>query len=418
MKVLVLGGGVVGITSAYCLSRDGHEVTLVDRRAGPGEETSFANGGQISAGLAEPWANPEMARLVLQWLGRKDPPFALRLGALDTGFCWWGLRFLRNCAPRPAAKNLERALRIALYSRAQLHDIFETTGIVHDTQNPGVLKIYREAAAFGRAQQRLIAMNRLGSNLRALDREACLALEPVLAANAGKLAGAIHSPEDESGDAYQFTRSLAAEAARLGVLFKFGQTVERLIPQGGGIDRVVTNRESLTADAIVVSLGSYSAGLLRPLGLRLPVCPAKGYSVTFPIRDGKRAPALSITDEGKKLVFSRFGNRLRVAGRIVFTGQDPAIEPETGAALARDLEDLFPGATDQSQATHWAGLRPLTPDTLPILGPTPVSNLFLNTGHGTYGWTMAAGSGKIVTDLIAGRRPQIQHEDFGLDRFG
>lgn len=416
MKVLVLGGGVVGVTSAYCLARAGHGVTLVDRQAGPGEETSFANGGQISAGLAEPWANPEVPRQLLQWLGQKNPPFRFRLRA-GTDFYGWALRFLGQCAARPAARNLERALRIALYSRQQLRDIREATGIAYALQETGILKIYREPRAFDRARKRMAAMNALGSNLHALDGDATLALEPSLASVAGKLAGSLYSPEDESGDAHEFTVKLAAEASRLGTVFKFHQTVEALVPARGRIERVLTDREEFTADAVVLSLGCHGGPLLRPLGIRLPIYPAKGFSVTLPVRNAAAAPSRSITDEDQKLVFSRFGDRLRAAGWAVFTGYDSQIEPARCASLATEMEALFPGAADQSQAVPWAGLRPLTPDTLPILGPTPFSNLFLNTGHGTYGWTMAAGSGQILADLITGQRPCIKQDDFGLDRF-
>ncbi|PCJ60369.1 MAG: amino acid dehydrogenase [Rhodospirillaceae bacterium] len=418
MKVLVLGGGVVGVTSAYCLSRAGHEVTLVDRQSGPGEETSFANGGQISAGLAEPWANPEVPRQLLRWLGRKNPPLALRLRA-GADFWGWALRFLENCATRPSARNLERALQIALYSREQLRNIRATTGISYDMQTDGILKIYRHGRAFNRTRQRLETMNALGANLRALDIDACLALEPSLTPIAEELAGAIYSPDDESGDAHQFTVKLTEAARRLGAVFKFGHSVEKLVSQGDRIERVITDRESLTTDVVVVSLGSYSPLLLRPLGINLPICPTKGHSITLPIRNGagNRAPSRSITDESKKLVFSRFGDRLRVAGTAIFTGYDPTIEPEPCAAMAKELEAIFPGTVDQSKPTYWAGLRPLTPDTLPIIGPTPFSNLFLNTGHGTYGWTMAAGSGQILADLIAGQKPQIETGPFAMDRF-
>ena len=416
MKVLVLGSGVIGVTAAYFLSRAGHEVTVVDRRSGPGEETSFANGGQISAGLAEPWANPEVPRKLLRWIGRKNAPLAFHL-RVDPDLWRWALRFLSNCTAKRSAANLERALRIALYSRKQLREIREATGITYDEWTEGVLKIYREARDFEMACQRMKAMNALGSDLRALDQRACLDVEPALEPTAEKIVGAIYSPEDESGDAYAFTVKLTEEAARLGARFKFDRTIEALAPKGERIERVITDRESFSADAIVLSLGSYSPLLLRTLGIRLPIYPAKGYSVTLPIRDGNRAPSRSITDEDKKLVFGRFGDRLRVAGRVEFKGYDPKIEPARCQALAEDLESFFPGAADQGKPDYWAGLRPLTPDTLPVIGPSRFSNLFLNTGHGTYGWTLAAGSGRIVADLVGGTRPAIEIADLGCERF-
>ncbi|MCE2510061.1 MAG: D-amino acid dehydrogenase [Alphaproteobacteria bacterium] len=416
MKVLVLGSGVIGVTAAYFLSRAGHDVTVVDRRAGPGEETSFANGGQISASLAEPWANPDVLRNLLGWLGRRNAPLAFHLRA-DTALWGWALRFLKNCTAERSAANLERALRLALYSRGELRAIRETTGIRYDERMEGVLKFYRSARDFESARRRMESMNALGANLHALDPKACLATEPALAAIAEEIAGAVYSPEDESGDAHAFTVKLGEEAARLGARFAFNQTIEALVPKEGRIDRVVTDRGHVTADAIVLSLGSYSSLLLRPLGMRLPIYPAKGYSVTLPIRDSNRAPSRSITDEGKKLVFGRFGDRLRVAGRAEFKGFDTKIEPARCQALARDLEAVFPGAADQERPACWAGLRPLTPDTLPILGPSPFSNLFLNTGHGTYGWTLAAGCGRILADLVEGARPAIEIGDFSSKRF-
>lgn len=416
MKVLILGSGVVGVTAAYYLASAGHAVTVIDRQSAPAAETSFANGGQISASLAEPWANPEVVPTLLRWLGRKDAPLVFHWRADPTLFLW-GVRFLRNCTAKRSAVNLERALRIALYSRAQLGKIREDTGITYDEQTNGIVKIYRERRSFDLACRRMSAMNAFGTGLRALDREACLALEPALAPSAEQIVGAIHAPEDESGDAHCFTIKLAEEAGRRGVRFLFGETVERLLPANGRIERVMTNRQTLSADAIVLSLGSESPLLLRPLGIRLPVYPAKGYSVTFPLRDDKRAPSRSITDEDKKLVFVRLGDRLRVAGQVEFAGYDRRVEARRCKTLTEAMENLFPGAADLGQPQGWAGLRPLTPDTLPVIGPTRFSNLFLNTGHGTYGWTMAAGSGRILADLVEGRRPEIRIEDFGLDRF-
>ncbi|MGB1548358.1 MAG: FAD-dependent oxidoreductase, partial [Alphaproteobacteria bacterium] len=273
------------------------------------------------------------------------------------------------------------------------------------------------AGDFESACRRMEAMNALGANLRALDRDACLAIEPALAPIADAIAGAIHSPDDESGDAHTFTVKLAEEAARHGSGFRFGETVRVLVAKGERVERVVTDREHHEADVVVLSLGSYSPGLLRPFGIRLPIYPAKGYSVTLPIRDGNRAPSQSITDEDRKLVFGRFGDRLRVAGQAEFRGFDTKIAAGRCEALAEALENVFPGAADQSQPDCWAGLRPLTPDTLPILGRGPFSNLFLNTGHGTYGWTLAAGCGRILADLVDGKPPAIEIKDFGLGRF-
>lgn len=416
MRVLVLGSGVIGVTAAYFLSRAGHEVTVIDRRSGPGQEASFANGGQISASLAEPWANPEMPWKLLRWIGRKNAPLAFHLRA-DPDLWRWAFSFLSNCTPRRSAENLERALRVALYSREHLREIRETTGITYDERTEGALKIYRKARDFETACQRMAAMNALGSGLSALNQQACLDIEPALEPTGAKIAGAIYSPKDESGDAHSFTVKLSKEAARLGAHFKFNQTIRVLAPVAGRIERVITDRESFSADAIVVSLGSYSPLLLRPLGIRLPIYPAKGYSVTAPIRDSNRAPSRSITDEDKKLVFARFGDRLRVAGRAEFKGYDLKIDPARCQELAKDLESRFPGATDQDSPDYWAGLRPMTPDTLPIIGPSRFANLFLNTGHGTYGWTLAAGSGRIVADLVNGAQPAIKIDDLGTKRF-
>jgi D-amino-acid dehydrogenase len=416
VKVLVLGAGVVGVAAAYYLARRGLEVEVVDRQTGPGMETSFANGGQVSASHAEPWANPDTPRKILKWLGRDDAPLLFR-PRLDPALWAWGLRFLGNCRAERARINIERTLRIALHSRACLAELRRETGISYDDRQSGILHFYRDPREYEHALRQAETMAALGCDRRPLDPAACVALEPALGPVRDRLAGGILSPDDESGDAYLFTLALAGKARELGVGFHFGRTILGLETEGNRIARVATDAGPLAADRYLVALGSYSPLLLRPLGIRLPIYPAKGYSATLPLTDAAKAPTVSLTDDEHKLVFSRLGERLRVAGTAEMAGWNPALnEKRAKLVLARALA-LFPGCADPAAATLWAGLRPKTPDSVPILGATPYANLFLDTGHGTLGWTMACGSGQAMADLIAGNPPRIDLSGLGMDRF-
>ena len=416
MRTIVLGAGLLGMTSAYFLQQLGHEVTVIDRQAAPGAETSFANGGQISVSHAEPWANPGAPLKLLQWLGREDAPLLFRLRA-DMRQWLWGLQFLRECTPARTRHNIEQIVRLGTYSRSVLQQLRADTGIEYDQRTQGILHFYTDQKEFdgtlGPAEQ----MRQLGCERRVISADEAVRIEPALAHIRPQLAGATFTAEDESGDANVFTRELARLCAEAGVEFRMGCHVQALREVGGRIDHVeVTNEEGrferIQGAHYVLALGSFSPLLARPLGMRLPIYPAKGYSVTLPVRDAARAPQVSLTDDGFKLVFSRYtsergGDRMRVAGTAEFNGYDRHLNPVRCEAIVRRVEQLFPGAGDTAQAQFWSGLRPATPSNVPLIGQTKIANLFLNTGHGTLGWTHACGSGKALADIVSGRVPEV-----------
>ncbi|MBI4969069.1 MAG: D-amino acid dehydrogenase [Rhodospirillales bacterium] len=413
MRVIVLGAGVIGTATAYWLVRDGHEVTVLDRQPGAGLETSFANGGQISASHAEPWANPATPAKVLRWLGRKDAPLLWRW-RLDPALWAWGLRFLANCTPGRTRINTERTLRIALYSRTLLKALRAETGIEYDQRSEGILHLYRDGREFDLAVKAAAAMRAMGLERRVLDPAACVRLEPALAQ--AKLIGGIHSPEDESGDAHLFTQRLAVLAQERGATFRYATRIEAIETEAGRLCAIRTDQGRLACQTAVLALGSFSTGLAKSLGFTLPVVPAKGYSVTLPAGPG--APKMSLTDDELKMVYSRLGERLRIAGTAEFAGLDAAIDPLRARLLLDRALGLLPQAGDPAKAQYWAGLRPVTPDSVPILGPSPIAGLFLATGHGTLGWTMSVGTGRFMADLVGGKRPEIDPKGLGIDRFG
>lgn len=404
------------MSSAYFLARAGHEVTVIDRQPGPGLETSFANGGQLSASHATPWANPSNLAKLRKWLGRDDAPLILHF-RWDPAMWTWGMRFLANCTARRTRINTGRNLRVALYSRAVLNELMDDTGIDFDQRRRGILQIYHDARDFSRAVRQAALLGELGCRLEIRDPDGCVDVEPALSDAREKLAGGIYCPEDTSGDAYKFTARLAEICAGMGVVFRYDTPVKRLSVMAGRIAGVVTERGTVTADNYVLSLGSYSPLLLRPLSIRLPVYPAKGYSVTLPVTASHRAPVVSITDETRKLVYSRLGERLRVGGIVEFDRYNAELNTRRAEAILRSAMALFPEGGDASRAEFWAGLRPLTPDGVPVIGPSKFANLFLNTGHGTLGWTMGCGSGRIIADLVDTRTPDIDMEGLGLERF-
>jgi D-amino-acid dehydrogenase len=417
MRVLVLGAGLVGVTSAWYLRQDGHEVTVVDRQPGPAMETSFANGGQISTSHAEPWANPAAPLKVLRWLGREDSPLLWRIRA-DAAQWAWGLRFLRECTPGRTRENIVAILRLALYSRALLKELRPALGIQYDQQQRGILHFYTDEAEFEHAIPQAELMRQYGCNRVVKSAAECLAIEPALAGSTVPIVGGTYTADDESGDAHKFSTLLARKAVEQGVAFRHGATVAALDVEGGRIAGVrLVDGETLRADAYVVALGSYSPLLLKPLGISLPVYPAKGYSATIPLAEGDVAPTVSLTDDGKKLVFSRLGNRLRVAGTAEFTGYNTSLNDTRCHALVKRTGAVFPHLR-MEQVEFWAGLRPATPSNVPLIGATKLSNLHLNTGHGTLGWTMACGTGKLLADLVAGRAPEINPESYAAYRHG
>lgn len=419
MKVVVLGAGVVGISSAWYLAAAGHDVTVIEREEGAGLQTSFANGGQISVSHAEPWANPHAPLQALRWLGREDAPLLFRLRA-DPAQWWWALRFLRECTPGRTRRNIGNIVRLALYSRHCLQALRAATGIAYDHLERGILHLHTDQAAYAAAVDAAAVMREFGLDRHPINVDQCLAIEPELAGAAHLLVGGDWTPSDESGDAHKFTRNLATLCAERGVHFRYGTRIEQLLAEGGRITGVTISsaagQEVLSADAYVVALGSYSPLLLRPLGMHLPIYPAKGYSATIELADpaeNNGAPTVSLTDDSHKLVFSRLGNRLRVAGTAEFNGYNLDLNPVRCAALLQRTRQLFPALKMVGEPQYWCGLRPATPSNLPYIGRSPYNNLWINSGHGTLGWTMACGSGAALAELISGRQPEPEFSFLG-----
>jgi D-amino-acid dehydrogenase len=407
MRVLVLGAGVIGTTVAWYLADRGHEVTVLERREGPGLETSFANGGQISACHAEPWANPAAPMKILRWLGREDAPLLFRL-RMDPAQWAWGLRFLTECRASRTRANTADIARLALYSRAQLRELRSATGIEYDAATRGILHFHTEEREFEAAVKSVDQARSLGLDRDVKTVDEAIAIEPALASARGMLVGATYTPSDESGDAHKFTVALAKLAAAKGVTFRYGQALQRLEAAGDRINAAVTASGPLAADAYVVALGSYSPFITRSVGIDIPVYPAKGYSITVAVTDPSRAPTVSLTDDAAKLVISRLGERLRIAGTAELSGYSTELNPARCDAIRARARALFPGVGDYAAATAWAGLRPATPSNVPLVGATRYPNLFLDTGHGTLGWTLACGSGAALADIISGRKPDIE----------
>ncbi|MDP2810148.1 MAG: D-amino acid dehydrogenase [Rhodocyclaceae bacterium] len=408
MKVVVLGAGLIGVASAWYLAEDGHDVTVVDRQPEPANETSFANGGQISTSHAEPWANPGAPLKVLQWLGQADAPLLWRMRA-DPAQWAWGLRFLVECLPGRTRANTVAILRLALESRALLKALRPALGLEYDSLSSGILHFYTDEAEFGHAIPQAVLMRESGCDREVKTAAECLAIEPALGHSTLPIVGGTFTAGDESGDARKFVHALADRCAVRGVEFRHGAAVEGLSREGDAVTGArLAGGEVLKADAFVVALGSWSPLLLRPLGIGIPVFPAKGYSATIPLAADSIAPTVSLTDDGAKLVFSRLGCRLRVAGTAEFAGYDTSLDAVRCEALARRAFALFPGLADRRPGIEfWAGLRPSTPGNVPIVGRTALSNLWINTGHGTLGWTLACGSGNLLADLVKGRAPAI-----------
>ena len=410
MKVLVLGAGVVGVSSAWYLARAGHEVTVIDRQTSPGQETSFANGGQISVSHAEPWSNPHAPLRALRWMGREDAPLLFRFRA-EQALLDWSWRFLRECTPGRTRANIRDILALAIYSRDKLGELRRETGIEYEHLVRGILHVYTDEKEYAGALEAARVMRKFGCDRRAVDADECVAIEPALKAARPLLVGGDFTKEDESGDAMLFTRRLAEKAAQAGVRFRFDCRVERLLKGRHGIEGVCASNgqgpEDITADAYVVACGSYSPLLLRPLGINIPVYPAKGYSATIPLSDRSVAPTVAMTDDGHKIVFSRLGQRLRVAGTAEFNGYNTEHNEVRCQALIQRTHALFPELNPAGEPEFWNGLRPATPSNVPLVGKTRMPNLFLNTGHGTLGWTMACGSGQALADIVSGKPPDV-----------
>ncbi len=415
MKVIVLGSGLLGVTTAYELSKRGYEVTVIDRQKQSGGETSFANGGQLSYSHGEPWASPSVLAKLPKWVFKEDAPLVFKPRA-DLPMIKWGLQFLRNCTKARADVNCVNILRLGLYSKQKMEELIRDTNVQFDYSAKGVLHIFGSDKEFDHAKVQNDFQEKFGCQQRVLTRAETLALEPALAKTQRPIVGGIHSHMDASGDAFLYCNNMAKYLTeKYNVKFEYGHTIESLRTQGDTISAVVTDQGELTADLYVMAMGSYSPLLLRPLGINLPIYPMKGYSITIEANDD--CPHLSITDGTYKIVYSRLGGRLRVAGTAEFAGHNHDINEARITPIVKAASALFPGANWSGEIQKWACLRPSTPDGPPIMGPSTYHNLFLNTGHGTLGWTQAAGSAAIVADIIDNKTPEILTSGLTMERY-
>ena len=416
MKVIVMGSGVIGTTIAYYLARSGHEVTVIDRQSGSGLETSFANAGEVSPGYSAPWAGPGVPLKAIKWLLMQHSPLVIK-PMMDPAMWRWGLAMLRNCTAARYEVNKSRMVRLAEYSRDVMKTLRADTGIAYDERMQGTLQLFRTQKQLDGIGNDVAILQRYGVPFQVLDMPGCMLYEPALARVKEKFVGGLRLPGDETGDCFLFTQRLAHLAEGLGVQFRYGSTIRSLHHTDARITGVALDTGEVHADAYVCALGSYSPLLLKPLGLNLPVYPVKGFSITVPITNAKGAPESTVMDETYKVAVTRLGDRIRVGGTAQLSGYDLTLNASRRDTLDFVLTDCFPQGGDLSQAQFWTGLRPMTPDGTPIVGKSPFSNLFLSTGHGTLGWTMAAGTGKLMADLISRRTPEIAMDGLTLDRY-
>ena len=417
MKVLVLGGGVIGVSVAYYLARAGHEVEVVDRQSGPALETSFGNAGEVSPGYSSPWAGPGVPIKAIKWMLMQHSPLVI-WPILDPAMWRWGAMMLANCTAKAYALNKSRMVPIAEYSRDCMKALRAETGIQYDDRAQGTLQLFRTQKQLDSIGGDVAVLRQYGVPFEVLDREGFCKVEPALRLTQEKFVGALRLPNDETGDCFKFSNRLADMAAALGVRFRWSTRIQSLQVGGGTITGVYTDAGLLSADRVVVALGSHSPGLLAPVGVRIPVYPVKGYSITVPITDAQYAPESTIMDETHKVAVTRLGDRIRVGGTAELAGYSLNLREARRATLNHVVTDLFPRGGDVSQASFWCGLRPMTPDGTPIIGKTPVENLLLATGHGTLGWTMAAGTGRVIADIVSGKPPDIDIAGLGMARYG
>ena len=415
MRVVIVGSGVIGVTSAWYLAREGHEVTVLDRQPGPALETSFANAGEVSPGYSSPWAGPGVPLKAIKWLLMKHGPLAIR-PRLDPAMWSWILKMLSNCTSQRYALNKARMVPIAEYSRDCLRELRATTGIEYDERSQGTLQLFRTQKQLDAIVGDIDILKQFGVDFTVLAPSGCVAAEPALAGVTEKFVGGLRLPGDETGDCRIFTERLAALASAA-VDFRFGVSVKGLVQEGGRVSGVRTSDGLLAANAVIVAAGSYSPRLLAPVGVHVPVYPVKGYSLTMPVIDEAAAPMSTVMDETYKIAITRLGDRIRVGGTAEISGFDLSMPRSRRAPLEHSVRDLFPGAGKTAEASFWCGLRPMTPDGPPIVGATSVPGLYVNTGHGTLGWTMACGAGRILADIVSGRPPEIDVSDLGHGRY-
>ena len=418
MKIAILGAGVIGVTTAHYLARQGHEVTVIDRQSGPALETSFANAGEISPGYSSPWAAPGIPAKAVKWLFMRHAPLILH-PQINAPTVAWLLSLLRNCTSARYALNKARMVRLADYSQVVQTALNEELGLQYDHRTQGTLQLFRTQKQLDVIYKDTEVLREGGVPFEVLDQDGCIAAEPGLKATRDLFVGGLRLPRDETGDCFKFTVALADHAAATqGVTFQYGTTIQGLIAEGGRITGVQTDKGLVTADAYVLALGSYSPQMVKPLGMTLPVYPVKGYSITAPIINEPAAPVSTIMDESYKVAITRLGDRIRVGGMAEIAGFSDALPERRRNTLEHSVGSLFPGAGDLKAASYWSGLRPMTPDGTPVIGKTKIDNLFLNTGHGTLGWTMACGSARVIADLISGQTPDIETADLGIARYG
>jgi len=416
MRVLVLGSGVIGTSVAYYLARAGHEVEVVDRQPGPGLETSFANAGEVSPGYSAPWAGPGVPIKAIKWLLMHHSPLVIK-PMLDLAMWRWGLSMLRNCTAARYRLNKGRMVRLAEYSRDCLKELRAEIDIPYEERSLGTLQLFRSQKQLDGTAKDIEILKEYNVPYQLLDRAGYLQYEPALADVQAKFVGALRLPGDETGDCYKFTQALALKAQALGVKFHFGVDIQGLDGSGSRVAGVRTDTGTLSADRYVVALGSYSTHMLAPLGIRIPVYPVKGFSITVPITDASKSPESTIMDETHKVAVTRLGDRIRVGGTAQLSGYDLRLDERRRRTLEFVVGDLFPRGGDVKRAEFWTGLRPMTPDGTPIIGGTAIDNLYLSTGHGTLGWTMAAGTGRVIADLISGRTPDISMDGLTVARY-
>lgn len=416
MKVIVLGAGVIGVTSAYYLAKAGHEVTVIDRQPGPALETSFANAGEISPGYATPWAGPGVPLKALKWLFMQHAPLIVR-PTPDPAMYLWMLQMLANCTHKRYAINKGRMVRVAEYSRDVLKDLRADTGITYDERMQGTLQLFRTQLQLDHAQEDIAVLRQYGVPFELLDKAGAIAAEPGLSRSTSAISGGLRLPGDETGDCFIFTTKLADMASALGVTFRYDTQIKAIETNAGKVTRVTTDKGDVTGDAYLLAMGSFSTALAGTVGISLPIYPVKGYSITVPIIEDAAAPVSTVLDESFKIAITRLGNRVRVGGMAELSGFNSRMSPSRRKTLEHSLNDLFPGATRPDPASFWTGMRPMTPDSTPIIGKGKLDNLFINSGHGTLGWTMACGSGRIIADLISGTAPDVDTSDLGPDRY-
>jgi D-amino-acid dehydrogenase len=416
MKIVILGSGVIGTTSAWYLAAAGHEVTVLDRQPGPALETSFANAGEISPGYATPWAGPGVPAKAVKWLMMRHSPLRIR-PHLDPAFWRFSLAMLCNCNAAAYEVNKGRMIPIAEYSRDLLKAMRAETGIAYDERTQGTLQLFRTEKLMAGAPKDQKVLDALGVPNDLLDPDGCIAVEPALARVREKFVGGLRLPNDETGDCFKFTNALRELAAVRGVDFRYGVKIERLVAEGGRVTGVATSAGTVTGDAYVLALGSYSPLMLREHGIGLPVYPVKGYSLTVPITDASGAPESTVMDEKHKVAITRLGDRIRVGGMAELDGYSTELHPSRRETLEYVVSDLYPAGGDAKAGTFWAGHRPMTPDGPPVIGRAKYPNLWLNTGHGTLGWTMSCGSGAVLADLVSGRAPAIDGTALGIERY-